>query len=50
MPTLYMFVIKESKIVYLGLAVNYKLHILVFVYFGENPLGYSIWNQNNRYT
>lgn len=28
MLTLYMFVIKESKIVYLCLAVNYKLHIL----------------------
>lgn len=51
MPTAFkstVLMIKSSKIVKLGLAVNYKLHNF-FVYFGENPLGYFKWNQNNRY-
>lgn len=41
MPTMFkgtVLMITVGEIVYLGLAVNYNLHILFFVYFEENPL------------
>lgn len=39
-------VINAHDIVYLELAVNYKLYILFFVQFGENPLEYFKMNQS----